>query len=797
MITAENPDFKETPFKRIAQFNSRELTKKSQEDTPLVSVVVPFYNKGYEVFETLQLLLAQTLQQIEIILVDDGSTQKTSLQVLKEVQKTYKDSPVTLIKKKKNSGPSSSRNLGVEKAAAEFVAFIDSDDLIEPTTLEKWYWYLLTHPNVSFVNSYNVGFGAFEYLWNRGTKDYHSFVDENNLAIFSLVRKKDFIEVGGFDESVKAGLEDWDLWLKLGNQGKWGYTIPEYLTWYRRKPSHSDWDNMFDSEKFNAFKLRNREKYPDFYPRVQAFTPLSQPVKVEPVNEYKKLKGKNRILLIFPWLEMGGADKFNFEFMRELRPDYDYTIVCTVRGQNKWKHEFAKYTEDIHVLFHFLDFHNYYEYIKYLIESRKPSLVLISNSEYGYKILPALKTQFPQLPFMDYIHMEEEYWKNGGFPAMSIKVKQFLSQTLVCTRHLKKWMVDRGGNADRIDTVYINVDSRKWRPADNIAALRRELKLPRESVIIFFAGRVHPQKQPMVLAKSIEKVARFTDNFLMVVAGDGPMLGQLQSYVSSKGLDKYFLFLGGIPNDEVKRYLQASDVFFLPSLHEGLALGIYEAMACAKTVVGADVGGQKELVTEDLGVLIQRSNEEQESSEYAQILVDRINNPRKTKQMGKKSRLRIEQGFDIAKMASDMRTALDDVLRKNVEISGTELAQAYSAVCTELFETAAISDRLWNDLEKQRSINEDHQRTVNYYRNLVEQLEYQLQELKKTEAWYKNLLEDAEHKYNELKKSELWHKDELQKVIEFHESEVKKINKWHEEQYKGIPVWVRTIFKKI
>src|SRR5690606_881784 len=103
------------------------------------------------------------------------------------------------------------------EASTSYVLFLDSDDLLEPTAAEKWYWFLETNPQYSFVKGYTVGFGAINYLWARGFHQKELFLQENVVDVTSLVRKEVVVRVGGFDESLRDGFEDWDFWLKCAN----------------------------------------------------------------------------------------------------------------------------------------------------------------------------------------------------------------------------------------------------------------------------------------------------------------------------------------------------------------------------------------------------------------------------------------------------------------------------------------------------------------------------------------------------------------------------------------------------
>jgi hypothetical protein len=112
-------------------------------------------------------------------------------------------------------------------------------------------------------------------------------------------------------------------------------------------------------------------------------------------------KDKRRLLFIVPFLTVGGADKFNLDFTRLLTQEHDYeiTIVTTIPGDHSWMPRFAVHTPDIFPLHTFLRLPDYPRFIEYLIRSRQPETVMISNSDLGYQMLPWLRSRCPEVVF--------------------------------------------------------------------------------------------------------------------------------------------------------------------------------------------------------------------------------------------------------------------------------------------------------------------------------------------------------------------------------------------------------------
>jgi glycosyltransferase involved in cell wall biosynthesis len=188
-----------------------------RQTQPLVSVVIPTYNCAEFICEALDSVLAQTYPRLEIIVVDDGSTDDTR----KRVQ-MYGDRIHYI--RKENGGISSARNTGIKMATGEFIALLDADDLWHPQKLERQM--LILQDNVSFLASGT----AVENFVNEPSSLASSFSAETRFSVLSMrdlvfgdsigsgsgtvLHRKCFDALGLFDESLR-GAEDLDFWLRL------------------------------------------------------------------------------------------------------------------------------------------------------------------------------------------------------------------------------------------------------------------------------------------------------------------------------------------------------------------------------------------------------------------------------------------------------------------------------------------------------------------------------------------------------------------------------------------------------
>jgi glycosyltransferase involved in cell wall biosynthesis/SAM-dependent methyltransferase len=367
------------------------------------------------------------------------------------------------------------------------------------------------------------------------------------------------------------------------------------------------------------------------------------PVTFEPGPAISVPAGEPRLLMIVPWLAMGGADKFNLDVMRVLSArGWHVTVATTLSGNDAWHDEFSSLTDDVFMLPRIARLPDWPRIIRHLIETRRVDTVLVTNSEFGYHLLPALRQTAPSVFFADYCHMEQEDWKDGGYPRLAAQYQPDLDRNLVATQHLKHWLAAREADTSKIDVLYVDVDPEEWTPSAGVRAeVRRSLGISEDTTLILFAARLDAQKQPDVLAATLERLYDAQVPYHAVVAGDGPDRARFEARLRRSPAQMPVTMLGAVPNTEVKRLMRAADIFFLPSAMEGLAFAIYEAMACGVCVVGAAVGGQPELVVDGCGVLIDPGKLHTQPEQYAEVLKDLIRRPAHRQALGRAARAQL------------------------------------------------------------------------------------------------------------------------------------------------------------
>lgn len=193
---------------------------------PKVSFIIPFYNNGETLPETIDSIHRQDYSPYDIWIVDDGSTDQYSLQVLER----YRAAPGITVLHQVNAGPSVARNLAIRQTEADIIVPLDSDDLIRPGALTIAVRALSEHPEADIIYSDLHLFGDVDESRHQPPVQLRQLLLYNTVALCTFIRKRVFDDIGYFDETMsKKGLEDWEYWIRALAAGKRFHHIPQQL----------------------------------------------------------------------------------------------------------------------------------------------------------------------------------------------------------------------------------------------------------------------------------------------------------------------------------------------------------------------------------------------------------------------------------------------------------------------------------------------------------------------------------------------------------------------------------------
>ncbi len=200
---------------------------RAEAPQPAVTVVVPCYNGGQFLDGLMVSLALQTFRDFEIVIVDDGSEDAETLRKLAALEDQVR------VIREDNRGPSAARNVGIAQARTDIVFTLDCDDTVEPAYLAETVALLrAAPPDVAAVitDLRMVGMGG------RIARRYFNRFDllfTNTLSVGMVMRKRCWLAVGGYDETMREGYEDWEFSLRLADAGYRALEVPRPLYCYR------------------------------------------------------------------------------------------------------------------------------------------------------------------------------------------------------------------------------------------------------------------------------------------------------------------------------------------------------------------------------------------------------------------------------------------------------------------------------------------------------------------------------------------------------------------------------------
>lgn len=215
---------------------------------PQVSVIMPTYNRRDFICEAIQSVLTQRHQSLELIIVDDGSTDNTK----EYIEESYSDTRIRYFYQE-NQGQSAARNFGLSIAKGDYICFLDSDNRWLPKKLAKSLELFdeISEIDVVYADTITIDEKG-DIISEENMTRYSGIISDqllkdNCVSINTLMAKRHcFEEMGGFDESLRVA-EDYELWLRFSTKYKFQY-IPEFFAEYRIMKVHvsSDKDRVFE-----------------------------------------------------------------------------------------------------------------------------------------------------------------------------------------------------------------------------------------------------------------------------------------------------------------------------------------------------------------------------------------------------------------------------------------------------------------------------------------------------------------------------------------------------------------------
>jgi len=203
----------------------------------LISIIVPCYNQGFYLKETIQSALASSYRPIEILIINDGSTDN-SLELAQELEAQH---PEVRVLDQANAGVTKARNAGIKAAQGEYILPLDGDDLIAPAYIEQGLAVLATRPEVKVVYCQAEKFTeTTRKPWKLKPFSLQQLAKDNMIFVSALFRKADAVAVGGFSEDMQFLDQGPQKWRRGGSTSLGWLLLPTYAYEQTKKNRRND-----------------------------------------------------------------------------------------------------------------------------------------------------------------------------------------------------------------------------------------------------------------------------------------------------------------------------------------------------------------------------------------------------------------------------------------------------------------------------------------------------------------------------------------------------------------------------
>jgi glycosyltransferase involved in cell wall biosynthesis len=577
------------------------------ESQPLVSVIVVSFNYGHFVEEAVDSVLAQTFQDLEIILVEGGSTSRESYEsvanlVRPKTRVLYQQSP-TLI--------GANRNFGISHARGKYVCCLDADDRFRPTYIEKAV-FLMEHYGYDVVSSALEFFGSRVVPQPRRRKRPPGILEKprladlleaNNVTTCALYRRSLWERAGGFrdtDDKVTGYVfEDWCFWVRLAALGARFINMREQLFLYRNH-------GLGSSER------------PDVLPLDQQATiirKINSDVLETPINsslgeDHREPDGLRNlgtrarstvdkrpvILFAMPFLCIGGTERLLSAVAAHLGSlGWRIVVVTTVMpdaqlgDSTDW---FQETTNEIYHLPRFLASDRWNDFVHYLFRTRNVSTILIAGSAYCYHFLPEIRKAHPHVTVADLLLNPVAHTGNNR------QYAEHIDLNFVENNEVREWLLNSGETADRIELIESGVDLQSFAPGARDPQVMAGLGVSERTLIVGFFGRWSKEKDPLGFISIAQRVPPECP-VSFVMAGTGVLRPSIEAAVQQAHFPEGRFYLVGLVSD-VSAYLRSCDIVVIPSKLDGRPQSAMEALAVGVPVVASRVGGLAALIEDDL-----------------------------------------------------------------------------------------------------------------------------------------------------------------------------------------------------
>jgi glycosyltransferase involved in cell wall biosynthesis/GT2 family glycosyltransferase len=674
----------------------------------LVSVIIPSFNRTSLLYRAISSAINQTYTNLEIIIIDDGSTED-----IKKVVDSFHDDRIVFLRHDRNKGVSAARNTGIKHSKGEYVAFLDSDDEWYERKIElqlsdlkcKGNEYLVSYCKRETYDDEMEKVVKYSPPGRDGNR-LDDLLFECVITAPSVVAKRAcFDEVGVFDEQMRFA-EDWEMWIRLAKHFSFAYVDDVLVRCHNHRSGRlcdnggNDFSHLDRIYNVHADVFRKHRKARAQFLMRQGYTlfrngnpyiarkfylksMIINPLRFEPIVAMIKSFGKS-----------SNKEESQMKATKQWKVKSHFCII---------KYELQK--EDVllgklsNLLYPFsksltLISLNYIGPINvgegFVTPSPNKKRNFMSRNK--YLELLQLRNGFELLrlkPKPDFV-VFFTYTATMAFPmliarirnAKAIKILTGDTRTLIrddsghyqivwsfYTNLMKRIMLmltDRIivespsilGSYSYLDTYGIKNTPKSVIALDvNTNEFRCVNTFSERQKTVGYIGRLSSEKGIMNLMDAIPKVLSQDEDVKFVIIGDGPLREQIERFVLENNLGESVSIIGRASHNQIPSFLNKFKLLVVPSFSEALPSAPREAMACGTPVLASQVGGMVDLIDNGNSSFLLRNNSPEV---IADSIIKSLNHP-KLEQISKRARETILERYDYSSSSDKWRKLIEQM----------------------------------------------------------------------------------------------------------------------------------------
>lgn len=637
-------------------------------DWPLVSVVVTSFNYGQFVGDAVDSVLAQTFKDLEVIVVEGGSSAPASRFVVAGLKRPR----TRVLMQGEGHRAGANRNFGISQARGRYICCLDADDTLAPTYLEKALFLLERH-------GYDVVSGGMEMIGAEygqldimETPDLEDILAGNHVLTCAVFRRSLWKQAGGYrdvDNTVSGHVhEDWVFWVRLAALGaRFRNLHRDPVLRYRIHPaslSRGSDVNPMTIQREMVLEV-NRDVLQSVTEKValsrrqasiQYGTPSTPPAPIV-LDRGSVETQPPTLLLAMPFLILGGAERLLSSVVAHLvQSGWRVVIMTTIESgavHGNTEAWFAEHTSEIFHLPRCLPPTLWEDFVHHLVRSRNVDILLVVGSAFVYDCLRGLKAAYPRLRIADLL------FNTVGHTANHLRRRNFIDLIFVETAEVRDYLLAHGEDIKRVCQIESGVDLDALRPIARAEALVSQIKVAPDCLIVGFSGRWSEEKNPL----GFVQIALLVDPALpicFIMTGTGHLRHAIEHAISNAGLPEgRFHLLGEVP--DIAPVLGSFDLLVIPSILDGRPVVALEALALGVPVLASRVGALADLIRDgETGWLCEPNDLKAVAQRIEQAGRDRVS----LKDMRRQARTYAEAQLDIRNMLAAYSAGLRSMLHE-------------------------------------------------------------------------------------------------------------------------------------